>query len=275
MICRIRSTEPAAFLILSILSLSTAQMLGDTLYLDTQAASASCAPVTVSTGSAQITCTTTALKGIVPITDTYGDLSTGIFGSSSYVATNNGYGGGASVSSYLQVTYLFAVSGVQNGSAQFDLSVGGTLTPAFTAAGGGGDANAELQYSSLDVTINGVTAPQDGSPLGTGTTNVAITTPIVNGITQLQFSLLTDAEAVCPGAACISDADFLDPTQITSASVYNANGNLVSDASLISQSGFNPNSVNVASTPELSTLVLLGTGFLGLARLVGRRTKSR
>ena len=169
---------------------------------------------------------------------------------------------------------IFAVTGVQNGSAVLHLTVPGLVTPAFSALQGGGTASAEFEYPGKQATIDGKPAPTGGTPLGTGSSTITITSPIVNGSTQLQFSLFTDATAVCPNTFCMSEADFLDPTSITSASVDDANGQLVPDASLISQSGFNPNAVNTASTPEPSSIIMLCTGLAGFAATKAGKTRT-
>lgn len=100
---------------------------------------------------------------------------------------------------------------------------------------------------------------------------IQIVVPISGGLTNLSFSLTTLAE--CPsltalqmseGISCSAIADYLDPLTITSASIYNTNGNLVYGATLVSQSGF---SLTSAATPEPSSIFLFGTGIslLGLA----------
>jgi hypothetical protein len=69
---------------------------------------------------------------------------------------------------------------------------------------------------------------------------------------------------------CTANSDF-SQLQITGAQVFDSNGNLVPDASLISDSGFNPNGNQV---PEPSSFLLLGSGLLGIAAIARRRSPS-
>jgi hypothetical protein len=104
--------------------------------------------------------------------------------------------------------------------------------------------------------------------LASGATPFTILVPYTNGTAD--FSMSLSADAYCSGTVpangselgCSSTADFLDTVSITGDSVYDTNGNLVSGATLISESGFNPDAV---PTPEPSSLLMLGAGVLALA----------
>lgn len=192
------------------------------------------------------------------------------------------------------ILYNFT-SSVSNGTAVFDLNVTGSssvsnnafpgsICPATTpcqAVAGIGIASGESfvgapSGTTEDVLANISNSGSTGSPSGP----IQIVVPISDGIANLSFSLA--AQAYCPSLTllqkenaifCIATADYLDPLTITGASIYDSNGNLIPNATLVSQSGF---SLTSAATPEPSSIFLFGTGvsLLGLAtrRLRGRTT---
>jgi hypothetical protein len=62
---------------------------------------------------------------------------------------------------------------------------------------------------------------------------------------------------------CTSQAGYADTISITSAEEFDSNGNVLANAKIVSDGGFNPNHPNVAA-PEPPSLVMLGAGLLGL-----------
>ncbi|MGH9376270.1 MAG: PEP-CTERM sorting domain-containing protein [Terriglobia bacterium] len=70
---------------------------------------------------------------------------------------------------------------------------------------------------------------------------------------------------------CTATSDYLDPLTITGASVYDAKGKLIPDATIVSQSGYSP----PASTPEPLSVLLFGTGLLGLGGMMRRKLNLR
>ena len=217
--------------------------------------------VTVSSGSATTNCTVDynpSPAGVV--TGSFietGDLSTGTSGLSVTVTNTpieTPFGGSNSAS--LQVNYVFDGSGVTDGTAVFDLTASGSITSS------GGNGEMEFEYSGGPWTVNGnpVSSYENYAFLGNGTSAIVLDAPIVDGTVDLGITEF--AEANCPSrgyplTGCTSTVDFDDPFSITGATVYDSSEDLVPAATLVSESGFNPNATPPVSAPEPSSLLLL------------------
>lgn len=168
-------------------------------------------------------------------------------------------------SAQADISYTYTVSGVSSGTIVTTVSSSGT-----TSASASGLAEAGISIPTTE-SFQGL-GSSSSFLLPSGASTVQIVTPVSSGVADFSFDL--GAFAQCPpanlltGLSCGATADYLDPVSITSVAVYDANGNLVQNATLTSQSGFSP----TMAVPEPSNFLLLGTGLFVLVGLTLKKT---
>jgi hypothetical protein len=155
-------------------------------------------------------------------------------------------------------TYDFGVpNGPSTGTIVLDLLATGTTQSTLTGCVGcAPDEEVEFEYTT--------TTTSGEMDLSSGATALAVSIPYdPSNAPDVSLSIFVNVSCVQRGQAgtCSAEADFLDPLQVTGAQVYDSSGNLVPGAEVISESGFNPNDIPVA-TPEPSSLLLMASGLL-------------
>jgi hypothetical protein len=156
-----------------------------------------------------------------------------------------------------ELIYNFMVSGVSTGTADFTLEAQGQNTC----------INEQCLAAALLTSSN-----LQNVAIGNGTSFFNVSEQIANGQLTFGFSLSTQVEcATIVANSCGASSDFIDTVNITGAQVFDANGNLVSNAVLTSDSGYNPNAGTSVSAPEPSALSLLCVGVLGLVGLAAKK----
>lgn len=166
--------------------------------------------------------------------------------------------------------YVYTVTGTQTGTIDTTLTVDGNTQVTSSSPCGAPSCYA---FGAISIASTESFGGSFTGVLPNGQFTFSIITPVINGTADFNFSV--DTMAVCPpvnlvtGFTCTASADYLDPVMITGASVFDANGNLVRDATIVSESGYKPPSST--STPEPASILLLATGALAFPRLLRRK----
>jgi len=209
-----------------------------------------------------------------------GSLATGTMGTSALIQNfqlqNLSVGNADEVSTDAAASMLYEFdepASLDGGTVVFSIDLSGE-TSASCPSPSCNDLTAQtelLLLSPSEETFVGLGSGSDTVILPNGETDLEVSSTIDDGVANL--NLFLESLLICNveglGTACSASSDFLDPLTITGATVYDANGDLVSDASVVSESGFNPNAG--VPTPEPSGLILLGVGLFGIVLMSSRR----
>jgi hypothetical protein len=174
------------------------------------------------------------------------------------------------------IYYNFNISGPTNGTLYTYVELDGTAAGALSNVEFGlapGESFVPELGLTVETASNGVEylefiGPSNGLLVvnDTGSNVLTIATPYSGSVASLSYSLqaITSCLYPCTGQS----VNFPNTAGITGATVDDANGNPVPAATILSESGFNPNAV---ATSEPSSLLMLGCGLLALFGIAKRK----
>jgi hypothetical protein len=206
-----------------------------------------------------------------------GSLATGSMGAQANYLMGNGFSGGNSQGN-IELNYDFTVSNAPtSGTLVFFLSASGTGFVTLQNCPGApcnSSSAAVFTIEPYESFVGGPSGTQLG--LGNGVTLFEVATKYGPTAPTPELVLALEAEVICSSVGggdsttCNASSDFIDTVAITGAQVYDSSGNLVNGATLVSDTGFNPNAIP-STVPEPGSVLLFGPGLAGLVRLMRRK----
>jgi len=215
-----------------------------------------------------------------------GSLASGTMGTSAsiqnYENLNLPGGNATSADAIIGMFYEFAEpTSLDGGTVLFSIVLSGETSSSCTIP----STSCTIPYAQTQLILP---SPSNEAFLGLGSgsttvilpnggTDIEVSSTIEDGVANLGLDLYSLVECnlnTVGSNMCSASSDFLDPLSITGATVYDANGNFVPGASVVSASGFNPNAVGAVATPEPSSLLLLGIGLFAIGLTMSAHKRS-